>query len=117
MMLKRPLTFLCTIVCWAAVAAHAQTTRLFFTGVDANYSLEMERAGKTWTSKDTPSDLFSILRSAGADSFRIRLWTGDDGVNGLHYATEIAQRAHKAGLRPYLVIFLSENWSDYVKQP
>jgi len=87
------------------------------TGVDANYSLDMEKAGKTWSEGNTPGDLFAILHSAGVDSFRVRLWTGDDGLNGLEYATTIAKRAQAAGSKPYLVIFLSENWSDLVKQP
>jgi len=62
-------------------------------------------------------DLFEQLRAAGCDAFRIRLWTGDEEPHGLNYATAVAQRAQRAGLKPYLVIFLSENWSDYVKQP
>jgi arabinogalactan endo-1,4-beta-galactosidase/endonuclease I len=86
-------------------------------GADPNYSLEMEKDGRPWTQNGKADDLFKILRAAGLDSVRIRLWTGDDGVNGLNYATDLARRAQQCGLNPYLVIFLSENWSDYVKQP
>jgi arabinogalactan endo-1,4-beta-galactosidase len=49
--------------------------------------------------------------------FRVRLWTGDDGPNGKNYATEIVKRALAGGLEPYLVIFLSEDWADLMKQP
>lgn len=86
-------------------------------GVDMNYALEMERAGKTWTVDGASADVFKTLAAAGCDSFRVRLWVGDDGVNGLAYATETARRAQAAGLKPYLVIFLSDQWSDFVKQP
>jgi arabinogalactan endo-1,4-beta-galactosidase len=85
----------------------------FMNGVDANYVLEMEKAGKTWAGGDP----YRTLAAAGANSFRVRLWTGDEGMNGLKYATETARRAQVAGLKPYLVIFLSDNWADFVKQP
>lgn len=103
----------------AAGVTHAQTrpARSFRTGVDANYALDLKSKGKTYAIDGKPQDLFAILASAGADSFRVRLWTGDEGFNGLKYATETARRAQQAGLKPYLVIFLSENWADMVKQP
>ncbi len=101
----------------AASRAPAQSTRPFLTGVDANYSLDMEKRGKTWSTGGKPGDLFAILKSAGVDTMRIRLWTGDDGANGLTYATEVARRSQAAGIKPYVVIFLSENWADMVKQP
>ena len=98
-------------------SAFAQTTRPFMTGVDANYSLDMHSRGKAWSADGKADDLFAILHRAGVDTFRVRLWTDDEGMNGLNYATEVAKRAQAAGIKPYLVIFLSENWSDMVKQP
>lgn len=94
--------------------------RQFITGVDTNYLLEMERLGRTWSSPFDPAgggDPVVLLGRAGCDGMRVRLFTGDGGNNGLHNATEVARRAKRAGLAPYLVVFLSEDWSDYVKQP
>src|SRR4029077_17970886 len=61
-----------------------------------------------------PWDLFA---KNGCQNARIRLWVGDDGINRLTYATRTARRARQAGLKPYLVIFLSDDWADLVKQP
>jgi arabinogalactan endo-1,4-beta-galactosidase len=35
----------------------------------------------------------------------------------LSYAVRLARRAQDNGLKPYVVLFLSEDWADYVKQP
>ncbi len=86
-------------------------------GVDANYALDMESKGFQWKKDGQPKDVYSILSESGFTKARIRLWTGDEGMNGLKYAVETAKRARNAGLQPYLVIFLSENWADFVKQP
>lgn len=95
-------------------AAPTRAAEPFLTGFDANYALDMARSGKTWAGDKDP---YARLAEAGANAFRVRLWTGDDGTNGLHYAVDTAQRAQAAGMKPYLVIFLSENWADMVKQP
>lgn len=89
----------------------------FMLGVDANYSLEMEAKGARWTWDGEQQDLFAGMQKHGARWLRVRLWTGDDDVNGKNYATKIVERATKARLTPYLVIFLSENWADLNKQP
>lgn len=108
---------LLTVVALLAAHVSAQTTRPFVAGVDANYALELERGGKVWRAEGAKVDPFAALARAGFDGFRVRLWTGDEGTNGLGYAIESARRAQAAGLKPYLVIFLSENWADLVKQP
>lgn len=88
-----------------------------FAGVDANYSLGMERDGQQWAWSGTVRDLFQGMASEGVKGLRIRLWTSNDGVNGKFYATEVVKRGLAAGLEPYLVIFLSEDWADLMKQP
>ena len=95
----------------------APVKKTFMTGVDANYSLGLAESGIRWKVADKEVDLFQALRQAGIDSFRVRVWTGDDGPSGRKYAGAVAKRAQAAGLKPFLVLFLSENWSDYVKQP
>jgi arabinogalactan endo-1,4-beta-galactosidase len=89
----------------------------FRTGVDANYVPQAEAAGRGYFVGEDRVDSLSLFAANGVDSFRVRLWVGDEGESGLDYATELAQRAQKAGLRPYLVIFLSEDWADVNKQP
>jgi arabinogalactan endo-1,4-beta-galactosidase len=102
-------------VLFAAGATEAKKDLLV--GVDANYSLELLKNGTTWRAGDKPEDLFALLHAAGINSFRVRVWTNDAGSSGKDYAIELAKKAQQAGLQPYPVFFLSENWSDYVKQP
>ena len=86
-------------------------------GVDANYSLDLEKSGAAWTWDEGPADLFAGMARRGVREFRVRLWMNNDGAHGLAYATEVVKRARAGGLNPYLVLFLSEDWSDMMKQP
>ncbi len=86
-------------------------------GIDSNYVLEMSASKKEWKLGEEAVDPFAFFAAQGCQGARIRLWVGDEGMNRLHYATQTALRAKKAGLKPYLVIFLSEDWADFVKQP
>lgn len=97
------------------VRAQAQSSPLL--GVDCNYALEMARRGQTWKVGTKPVDPIQLFAEQGCRLARIRLWVGDTGVSKLDEATETALRAQRAGLQPFLVIFLSEDWADMVKQP
>ena len=118
---------LCTLLVFAmlwseAMAVEApdtshQAKHPFAVGVDANFSLDLAGKATAWKVGDEKVDLFEALHAAGADSFRVRVWTGDTGPYGRDYACTVAKRAQEAGLRPHLVFFLSEQWADYVKQP
>ncbi len=88
-----------------------------FVGVDANYSLGMEKEGQAWQWKGEERELFKGMSEQGVRGLRVRLWTKDEGPHGKRYATEVVERALAAGLDPYLVIFLSEDWADLMKQP
>jgi arabinogalactan endo-1,4-beta-galactosidase len=88
-----------------------------FVGVDTNYSLDMEKEGKTWSWDGRQEDLFRGMAKQGVQGLRVRLWTGNSGTNGKVYATEVVRRGLDAGLDPYLVIFLSDDWADMMKQP
>jgi len=90
---------------------------LFLTGVDANYAPMMAEQGAVWKSGAMAVDLLPELRRNGVNAFRVRVWTRNDGPSGLTYATRLAAQAQAAGLQPYLVLFLSEDWSDLMKQP
>jgi|GEM_PF-709050 len=89
----------------------------FRIGVDANFVPQAEKANHGfWVDRQhvDPLELFAVN---GADSFRLRLWVGEEGESKLDYATELAGRAQEAGLKPYLVLFLAEDWADVNKQP
>jgi arabinogalactan endo-1,4-beta-galactosidase len=86
-------------------------------GIDSNYALDMSRRSRVWKSRSEPVDPCELFAKNGCQNARIRLWVGEDGINRLTYATQTALRAKQAGLKPYLVIFLSDDWADFVKQP
>jgi len=90
---------------------------VFRTGVDANHIPLAEELGHGFYVGDERVEPLFLFAANGVDSFRVRLWVKDEGEASLDYATELAQRAQDAGLRPYLVIFLSEDWADVNKQP
>jgi arabinogalactan endo-1,4-beta-galactosidase len=112
-----------TLLCLGLVSVllrqvSAETNRPdFMLGVDANYSLDLEAKGARWKWNGRDEELFAGMQKQGVRWLRVRLWTGDDGVNGKEYATRVVERGVRAGLSPYLVIFLSENWADLTKQP
>lgn len=89
----------------------------FVVGVDANYVPGMEAKGRQWRWEGEPTDFFTGAAARGVRGFRVRLWARDDGPNGRHEATDVVRRALAAGLDPYLVIFLSDEWADLMKQP
>ncbi|RLS76796.1 MAG: hypothetical protein DWI03_08245 [Planctomycetota bacterium] len=101
-------------LCLASAALAADGMRV---GVDGNYVLGMEREGRQWRWRGEARDLFQGIAAAGVEAFRVRLWTRNDGPNGRDEATEVVRRAVAAGLDPYLVIFLSDDWADLMKQP
>lgn len=88
-----------------------------FLGVDANYSLGMEKQGAVWSWDGKATDLFKGLARSGVQGFRVRLWVGEEGVHGRESSTQVVKRALAAGLDPYLVLFLSDDWADLMKQP
>lgn len=102
------------LVSLAAVSFAAPDLKI---GVDANYSLGMEKDGANWKWSSQATDLFKGMAQQGVREFRVRLWMKDEGQNGKVYASDVVKRALDAGLNPYLVIFLSEDWSDMMKQP
>ncbi|MBS0262936.1 MAG: glycosyl hydrolase 53 family protein [Planctomycetes bacterium] len=100
-----------------ALSATAVADDAPLVGIDANYALDMAARNKTWKDRSEPAEPFELFAKNGCQHARIRLWVGSEGMNRLAYATQTARRAKQAGLKPYLVIFLSEDWADFVKQP
>lgn len=104
--------FLPLILCATSFAQDAPLI-----GIDSNYALDMAQRKLTWKDGSESIEPAEFFAKHGCGHARIRLWVGDEGMNRLNYATQTARRAKEAGLKPYLVIFLSEEWADFVKQP
>jgi arabinogalactan endo-1,4-beta-galactosidase len=89
----------------------------FRVGVDANFVPQGEKPGRGFWVGEERVDPIALFAANGVDAFRLRLWVGDVGESKLDYATDLAHRAQGAGMRPYLVLFLSDDWTDVNKQP
>ena len=88
-----------------------------FIGIDSNYAVDMAAHNRAWKDTSGSVDPLALFAKHGCQNARIRLWVGAEGTNRLRYATETARRAQQSGLKPYLAIFLSDEWADFVKQP
>ncbi len=108
---------MCFVSLSLAISIGARAQNAPWIGVDTNYALEMATHNREWKDGSMPVDPLALFAKEGCRNARIRLWVGDDGINRLKYATETARRAQQCGLKPYLVIFLSDDWADFVKQP
>jgi len=89
----------------------------FRLGIDASFIPQGEQSDRGFWVEDSRVDPLELFAVNGADSFRLRLFIGDKGDFKLDFATKMGLRAQEAGLQPYLVLFLSDDWSDVNKQP
>jgi arabinogalactan endo-1,4-beta-galactosidase len=87
---------------------------LTFSGVDWSSVMVTEAAGiKYKTAAGVVTPLETILKSAGVDTVRQRLWVNpSDGIYGLQYNLALAKRAKAAGLDLYLDMHFSDTWAD-----
>ncbi|KAJ6262566.1 hypothetical protein Dda_3377 [Drechslerella dactyloides] len=87
---------------------------LTYKGADISSLLMLEGQGKTfkWTDGST-QPLERILRNAGANSARQRVWVNpSNGVYNLDYNIRLAKRVKAAGLSVYLTLHYSDTWAD-----
>lgn len=93
----------------------------FMNGVDSNYYNQMVGMpfNVVFHHNGQPIDnYFKALKENGVDTIRLRLFVDNsEGQSDLDYVTKIAQDANREGLKLYLVLFLSDDWSDIDKQP
>ena len=106
----------CLLIC-PGLSADVRAQNTTMVGIDSNYALDMEAHSKVWKDQSETINPYEFFARNGCRHARIRVWVGDEGMNRLNYATQTALSAQKAGLKPYLVIFLSDDWADMVKQP
>lgn len=87
---------------------------LTFKGADWSSVLIEESAGKSYKNTEgTSGSLESILKSAGANTVRQRLWVNpSNGDYDLDYNLKLAKRARAAGLNVYLDLHFSDTWAD-----
>jgi arabinogalactan endo-1,4-beta-galactosidase len=89
----------------------------FRVGVDASFVPVGEQQGHSFWVGDDRVDPLELFVANGANAFRLRLFVGEKGESKLDFATEVAKRVTPIGLKPYLILFLSDDWADVNKQP
>jgi arabinogalactan endo-1,4-beta-galactosidase len=89
----------------------------WFDGGDISSLPVLEAHGAIFRSADgKPGDVVQIMRTAGANCFRLRLFVEPNGknavVNDLTYTLRLAQRAKKSGAALLLDFHYSDTWAD-----
>jgi arabinogalactan endo-1,4-beta-galactosidase len=91
----------------------------FILGADVSMLDQIEKAGGTYSdAAGRPGDALVLLKAAGLNWIRLRLWVNpDDGHNDLASYLRIAQRAKKLGLKVEADFHYADFWADPSKQP
>jgi arabinogalactan endo-1,4-beta-galactosidase len=89
----------------------------WFDGGDVSALPVLEAHGAAFQSADGKSgDVIHIMRTAGANCFRLRLFVSPNGkgvvVNDLAYTLRLAQRVKKSGAALLLDFHYSDTWAD-----
>ena len=92
---------------------HARTQHDHVRGVDVSSVLEVESGGGVYTRAGVAADPFEILRDAGVNLARIRVWVDPtDGCCGPDDTLALARRAADAGLDLLIDFHYSDTWAD-----
>lgn len=127
--MKRLLACLLSVVLLLPHLAFAEDDAIpasFKFGADVSTVLSEENSGVVYRNRDgEPTDLFVLLKEAGWDTVRVRVWNdpfdedgrGYGGGNcGVANAVEIARRCKETGLSLIVDFHYSDFWADPAKQ-
>lgn len=87
-------------------------------GADISWITEQEKSGvKFYNSSGVEQDIFTVLKSKGINSIRLRVWVNPiDGYCNEADVLAKAQRATQAGLKLMIDFHYSDSWADPGKQ-
>ena len=127
--MKRLLAYLLSVALLLPHLAFAEDDAIpasFKFGADVSTVLSEENSGVVYRNRDgEPTDLFVLLKEAGWDTVRVRVWNdpfdedgrGYGGGNcGVANSVEIARRCKEAGLSLIVDFHYSDFWADPAKQ-
>lgn len=107
-------------------AKAAEISDLTYAGVDVSSAIALEKSGVVFRDRQgEPSDLFAVLKDAGVNLIRVRIWnqpatnsgvTYGGGANDVSCAVEIAKRCEAVGLSLLVDFHYSDFWADPGKQ-
>jgi arabinogalactan endo-1,4-beta-galactosidase len=86
-------------------------------GADLSFTLQLERAGVTFSRHGRTAPVERLLRAAGGNWVRLRVWVNPpDGYSTLESAVRLGRRAKRAGLKVLLDLHYSDFWADPAHQ-
>jgi arabinogalactan endo-1,4-beta-galactosidase len=86
-------------------------------GGDLSFTPQELAAGAKFSYNGRPGTPVTIMREAGANYVRMRLWVDPPaGYSDLATDLALAQQVHRAGMKIYLDIMYSDFWADPTKQ-
>ena len=99
----------------ATTPAAAQTLYL---GADLSFANEMQDCGAVYRRHGRPVDPFVLMRRAGGNLVRVRIWNDARWTrySGLADVGKTIRRARQAGLQVLLDFHYSDDWADGDKQ-
>jgi arabinogalactan endo-1,4-beta-galactosidase len=86
-------------------------------GADLSFTPQELAAGATFSDQGKPGTPVTIMRDAGANYVRVRLWVDPPaGYSDLASDLALARQVHASGMKIYLDIMYSDFWADPTKQ-
>jgi arabinogalactan endo-1,4-beta-galactosidase len=86
-------------------------------GADLSFTPQELAAGATFTDQGRPGTPVTIIRGAGANYVRMRLWVDPPpGYSDLASDLALARQVRAAGMKIYLDLMYSDFWADPTKQ-
>jgi len=86
-------------------------------GADLSFTLQLEAAGARWRRHGRTAPVERIMRQAGVNWMRIRVWVDPPtGYSTLQSAVSLARRAKRAGMKVLLDLHYSDFWADPAHQ-
>jgi arabinogalactan endo-1,4-beta-galactosidase len=86
-------------------------------GADLSFTPQELAAGATFSDNGKPGTPVQIMREAGANYVRIRLWVDPPaGYSDLATDLALARQVSAAGMKVYLDVMYSDFWADPTKQ-
>ncbi len=113
-------------VCAVCAEENESIPASFIFGADVSTALSEENSGVVYkNAAGEETDLFQLLKDAGWDTVRVRVWNDPFDENGMGYgggncdvgnAVEIAKRCRQVGLSLVVDFHYSDFWADPGKQ-
>lgn len=92
-------------------------SELFLNGMDVSFLDEIEQTGGTYSADGHTGDALDILKRAGANSIRLRVWNDPaGGFCNLERTVVMAQKIKSRGLHFLLDFHYSDKWADPMNQ-